>query len=89
MAGIPVSATDINITSGDISRRMQAVCNDVTEFARFLAPYTADALAAAFPPMTVDDANVIKSAWTELMLVADTQTNNRTFSAKLAGMGDI
>jgi hypothetical protein len=89
MAGLPVTANDINITSGDISRRQQAVTNDVLEFKRFLDAYTADALAAAYPPLTVDDANLIKSAFGELQMVADTQNANRTFSSRLAGMGDI
>src|SRR5262245_38585084 len=89
MAGIPVSAQDINVTSGDISRRMQATCNDVVEFKRFLDSYTADALAAAYPPLSVDDANLIKSAFGELQLVVDTQTANRTFSSRISGMGDI
>lgn len=89
MAGIPVTATEINVTSGDISRRMQATCNDITEFKRFLDQYTADALVAMYPPLTLDDANLIKSAYGELALVVDTQTANRVFSSRIAGMGDI
>lgn len=89
MAGLPVSAAEINVTSGDISRRMQATCNDVVELKRFLDQYTADALAAAYPPLTTEDATLIKSAFGELQLVVDTQNANRTFSSRIAGLGDI
>jgi len=89
MAGIPVSTEELNVRTGDISRQVQIACNDVVEMKRYLDAFTADALVAKFPGLTLDDANLIKSAYGELQIVADAQAANRTFSSRIAGMGDV
>jgi hypothetical protein len=88
MAGLPVSGADVNLQGGDISRQMQNVCNRAEEFKRFLDRYSAEQMVEAFA-MTLEDATLMKSGYGELALVVETQTNNRTFSSQLAGMGDI
>jgi hypothetical protein len=89
MAGIPVTADEINITCGDISRQYQQVKNRSLNEKAFLDQYTADALVAAFPGLSLDDANLLKSAAGEWQIIGDTIEANSTFSARLAGQGDV
>jgi len=88
MPGMQVSNLTFQETAGQISLNVQKACNDVEEFKRQLDPFTAQALADKFG-ISLDDANIIKSAYTELSTVAQAQANNRTFSSKLNGVGDV
>ncbi len=87
-AGLPVTQADINNTSGDISRSLEHVTNRVKEFKQFTDQYTADDLVAKFG-FDLADANVLKSAVGEMDVVAQAQAANRTFQAKIMGLGDV
>jgi len=87
-AGLPVTQADINNTAGDISRSLEHVTNRVKEFKQFTDQYSADDLAAQFG-FDVNDATVLKSAVGEMDVVAQAQTANRTFQAKIMGLGDV
>ena len=88
MAGIPVSQQDINLTGGDISRALERESRRVTEFKQFLDQYSAQDLVDKYG-MTIDDATVMKSAVGEMAVVAQAQADNRTFQAKIMGLGDV
>jgi predicted RNA-binding Zn ribbon-like protein len=88
MAGIPVSATEINLTGGDLSRQLENLCNRAAEFKAFLDQFTAQDLVDRFG-MTLDDATVIKSAYGEIAIVVQAQRDNHTFQQRIWGLGDV
>lgn len=88
MAGVPVTAQDLNSTAGDISLQTERVARRITEMKQYLDAFSAQDLADKYG-ISIDDANLIKSAYGELDLVAQAQAANHTFSARLAGLGDV
>jgi hypothetical protein len=88
MVGLPVDQGAINTTAGDIARQLQHVMIRAGEFKRFLDRFSAADLVVTFG-FTLDEANLLKSAYTEAEAVRATHTANRAFLSQIAGMGAV
>jgi len=88
MAGLTVQQNDINITSGDICRAVAHSVNRAVNFKRFLDRFTSAQLVTQFG-FTQGDADLIKSAFTELANINTAFQANRAFVDQLSGLGDV
>jgi hypothetical protein len=88
MAGLTVTASDINNSIGDISRAVTYHLRRAVNLKRFLDRYTAQNLVDIFG-IPLADANLIKSAAGELDTTNTTFQANRTFVDQVAGLGDL
>jgi hypothetical protein len=88
MPGLVVQQSDINITSGDICRSLTHALNRGIEFKRFLDRFSSAQLVSNFG-FTQVDADLIKSAFTDLATVNTTFQANRAFISQLTGLGDV
>ena len=88
MVGLVVSQNDINITSGDICRSLTHSLNRAMNFKRFLDRFSSAQLVSQFG-FTQGDADLIKSAFTDLATINTTFQANRAFIDQLAGLGDV
>lgn len=88
MAGLAITGEAINITVGDISRAIVHHMNRAIAFKRFTDRLTAADLASQFG-ISLADANMIKSAITELAQINATFQVNRAFIDQVSGLGDV
>lgn len=88
MAGLAVQITDINVTAGDICRSVTHGLNRAVNFKRFLDRFTSAQLLSQFG-FTQGDADLIKSAFTDLNTINTTFQANRVFIDQLSGLGDV
>lgn len=88
MIGIDVQISNINNSAGDICRSTAHSLNRAMAFKRFLDRYSSAQLITAFG-FSQGDADILKSAFTDLAAVNTAFQANRTFLDQLSGMGDI
>lgn len=88
MAGLTLQGNDINSTSGDICRGVTYQLRRAVNFKRFLDRFTSAQLVTLYG-LTQADADLIKSAFTDLATINTTFQANRVFLDQLAGMGDV
>lgn len=88
MAGLIVTASDINSTAGDIYRSLIYNMRRGANLKRFLDRFTAQQLVDNFG-MTIGDANLLKSAVGEFSAIGVTFQANRVFIDQVAGLGDV
>lgn len=88
MAGLTVQGSDIQITSGDISRALAHTMNRGMAFKRFLDRFTSGQLVSIFG-LVQADADLIKSAYADFATINTTFQANRLFLDQLAGLGDV
>jgi hypothetical protein len=88
MAGLIVTANDVNNTVGDISRAIDYQMRRSINLKRFLDRFTAQDLFDKFG-IPLADANLIKSAVGELATINTTFQANRSFIDQVEGLGDV
>ncbi len=88
MVGIQVTIGDINTRAGVVARDVTHGINQAINMKRFLDRFTSGQLVTAFG-FTQSDADILKSAFTELAAVNTTFQANRAFIDQLSGMGDV
>jgi hypothetical protein len=94
-AGVQVTKDEINVRAGAITKGVFAVLRDVMQYKAWLDGLTAQDLVDDFA-FTLDDANDLKSAFTDLGVVADvfngdaaaTQADRTVFARRLIGTGN-
>ncbi len=88
MPGTSVQISNINNTSGDICQMVTHSLNRAMAFKRFLDRYTSAQLVSTFG-FVQGDADILKSAFTDLAAINTAFQANRAFLDQLAGMGDV
>lgn len=88
MPGVFVSKSEINATAGDIARKLVSVMRRAASMKKFLDAYTAQSLVDNFG-LTLEDANILKSAFTEFATINVTLQANDNSIKKLTGIGDV
>jgi hypothetical protein len=87
-AGLTIDITQINSSAGDISRAITHHINRAMAFKRFLDRFTSAQLVSTYGFVQAD-ADLIKSAFTDLGTLNTTFQANRAFIDQLVGVGDV
>lgn len=87
MVGSIVDLSTINRTAGDICYQVSHQLNRAAALKLFLDRFTAQNLVDSFG-FTLGDANILKSAMTDLATINTTFAANRSFINQVAGLGD-
>jgi hypothetical protein len=88
MPGLVVDAAAINLQAGDVCRGVTIQIRRATAIKRFMDRFTAADLTTIYGISTAD-ANILKSAMTELGSAITTFNANRVFIDQIAGLGDL
>lgn len=88
MAGLIVTQVELNASVGDICRGIIYQLRRAINFKHFADRFTAQDLVDEFG-ISLEDANLIKSAVTELDAINTAFQSNRAFIDQLSGLGDL